>query len=67
VGWGTVVLRRIESMSQQEQRVLHGWFKPERGGVQVVSLASPRLFELVSTGAFQKALFYRLNVIMLMT
>jgi transcriptional regulator with PAS, ATPase and Fis domain len=32
-----------------------------------VSLASPRLFALVSADAFDKALFYRLNVIMVTT
>jgi hypothetical protein len=67
VGRGVVVLRRIESLRPDQQRMLHEWFRRERRGVQIVSLASPRLFELVSTDAFHKALFYRLNVIMLMT
>ena len=67
VGSGAVVLRRIESLRPHQQRMLHEWVRRERRGIQVVSLASPRLFELVSTEAFHKALFYRLNVIMLMT
>ena len=67
IGGGAVVLRHIESLSPHQQRKLHEWFRQERRGIQIVSLANPRLFELVSTDAFQKALFYRLNVVMLMT
>jgi hypothetical protein len=64
---GTFVLRRIEWLSLHRQRVLHDWLSRECGRIQVVSLASPRLFQLVSTGAFHEALFYRLNVVMLTT
>ena len=67
VGRGAVVLRHIESLRPHEQRILHEWFRRAGGRIQVVSLASPGLFELVSTAAFHKGLFYRLNVIMLMT
>lgn len=64
---GTYVLRRIESLTVDRQRTLYEWFNRVCGHIQVVSLASPRLFQLVSTGAFHEALFYRLNIVMLMT
>ena len=64
---GTVVLRYIELLSLNRQRILHDWLNCECGRIQIVSLASPRLFQLVATGAFGEALFYRLNVVMLMT
>lgn len=64
---GTCVLRRIESLNLSEQRILHDWFSRACGRSQIVSLASPRLFGLVSAGRFDKALFYRLNVIMMTT
>ena len=67
VGEGTCVMRRIEMLSPQRQRSLHEWFDRAGGRIQVVSLASPRLFQLVSAGAFHEALFYRLNIVMLMT
>ena len=64
---GTFVLRCVESLSLDKQLILHEWFTREGGRIQVVSLATPRLFQLVTTGAFHEGLFYRLNVIMLMT
>lgn len=64
---GTFVLRHIELLSPHGQRILHEWLHRECGRIQVVSLASPRLFQEVSSGAFHDALFYRLNVVMLMT
>ena len=64
---GTYVLRRIELLTRHRQRTLHEWFNRICGRIQVVSLASPRLLQLVSTGAFHEALFYRLNIVMLMT
>ena len=64
---GTCVLRRLELLSLSKQRVLHDWFSRASGRIQIVSLASPRLFELVSADRFDKALFYRLNVIMMTT
>jgi Sigma-54 interaction domain len=67
VGGGTFVLRGIELLSLPRQRILHEWFTRACGRIQVVSLASPQLFQLVSTGAFHEGLFYRLNVVMLMT
>jgi Sigma-54 interaction domain len=67
VGGGTFVLRGIELLSLQRQRILHDWFTRACGRIQVVSLASPQLFQLVSAGAFHEGLFYRLNVVMLMT
>ena len=67
VGGGTIVLRDIELLSLQRQRTLYEWFTRAHGRMQVVSLASPQLFKLLSAGAFHEGLFYRLNVVMLMT
>lgn len=60
----TAVLRDVDTLTRQEQRMLLDWFAASNGHrVQLISTASVPLLPLVKTGAFSDALYYRLNTV----
>jgi hypothetical protein len=60
---GTVVICDVDTLTRREQRALYDWIAGN-GRTQVVSTASKCLQPLLETGAFDKGLYYRLNVVM---
>jgi transcriptional regulator of acetoin/glycerol metabolism len=63
-GEGTLLLTDIAAMSRQQQIALFDWTTTARD-VQIVSLTSTPLRQLVESGDFLEALFYRLNLVCL--
>jgi len=59
----TLLLRRVEALALQI--VLYDWLTASRGRVQVFSLASAPLEELVEAGLFLESLFHRLTTVRL--
>jgi transcriptional regulator of aromatic amino acid metabolism len=62
---GTLILTRVEDMSMDQQIALFDWMTTAHATVQVVSVATGRIDQLVRDGRFLEGLFYRLNVIRL--
>ena len=60
---GIVVLRDVEALKPQEQLGLLNWVDSARQRRQVISTASAPLLPLVEAGAFDAALYYRLNTV----
>ena len=60
---GTVVLRDVDALKQEEQRRLLDWVDSANNRSQVVSTASAPLLPLVEARAFDAALYYRLNTV----
>jgi Sigma-54 interaction domain len=60
---GTVVLRDVDALNQEEQLRLLNWLDSASNGSQVVSTASAPLLRLVEARAFDAALYYRLNTV----
>ena len=61
---GTLLVDDVGRLNPEQQMKLLAWLDESRG-VQVVSTTERRLYDLVETGAFLDALYYRLNVITL--
>ena len=59
----TLLLTRIEEMSPDQQIALHDWMTVARPRIQVVSVATTRIDQLVKNGRFLEDLFYRLNIV----
>jgi hypothetical protein len=59
---GSMVLRDVDFLTPTEQRRLFEWLD-STSGTQVVSTASAPLLPLVEAGAFDDALYYRLNTV----
>jgi len=59
----TLLLTRIEEMSLDQQIGLYDWMTAARPPVQVVSVATTRVDQLVRSGRFLEGLFYRLNMV----
>ena len=49
-------------LTPQQQAELHDWLARCRPAGQVVAVTAARLYDLVETGRFDRALFYRLNI-----
>ena len=60
---GTLFLTRIEEMTVDQQIALFDWLTVVHSKVQVVSVATTRIDQLVKDGGFLEGLFYRLNVV----
>ena len=60
---GTVLLRDVDALRQEEQRRLLEWVDSPGNWSQVISTASAPLLGLVEDRAFDAALYYRLNTV----
>ncbi len=60
---GTLILFEVASLDLRQQARLLRWLNDRQGAVQVASTSSQPLFPLVERGAFDAALYYRLNVV----
>jgi hypothetical protein len=60
----TAVVYDVDTLTGDEQRALNEWMT-ETNGARVVSTASESLLPMVNAGAFNDALYYRLNVVMI--
>jgi sigma-54-interacting transcriptional regulator len=61
----TLILRDVAGLSTDDQRELLVWLNGTGVRTQVVSTAERTLFERVTRGLFDEALYYRLNVMLL--
>jgi hypothetical protein len=61
----TLVLHEVGTLAHEEQDALLQWMGGAGRGVQVLSLASSRVFPLVEQGAFLETLYYRLNCVLI--
>ena len=59
----TVVVRDVDALTVDEQRMLLAWLDAVESRTQVVSTASAPVLPLVEAGAFNDALYYRLNTV----
>lgn len=59
----TVVVRDVDALTVDEQRTLLAWLDAGESRTQVVSTASAPVLPLVEAGAFNDALYYRLNTV----
>jgi hypothetical protein len=59
----TVVVRDVDALTVDEQRSLLEWMDSSQSRTQVVSTASAPVLPLVESGAFNDALYYRLNTV----
>ena len=62
-GPGTVVVRDVDALTTGQQQMLLEWLELAQNHTQVVSTSSVPLLPMVETGAFNDALYYRLNTI----
>ena len=60
----TIVIYDVDTLTRHEQRALSHWIAA-KGRTQVVSTASKSLRPMLQAGAFNEALYYRLNVVTL--
>lgn len=60
---GTLLLREAASLTLSQQVVLYDWLTAANGAVQVISLTTAVLEQLVENGEFLEGLLYRLNVV----
>jgi hypothetical protein len=60
---GPVVLRDVDFLTHEEQRRVFDWLDSRTDRLQVVSTASAPLRPLIEAGAFNDALYYRLNTV----
>ena len=64
-GSGTVVLYNVEALSSAEQQTLVEWLRRPNRLAHVVATSSVSLFTLVEQGAFDRVLYYTLNIVFL--
>ena len=60
---GTLILRDVERISVSDQSKLMAWLGHANGRAQVVSTSARAVWQNVESGAFLRALYYRLNVV----
>ena len=60
---GVMLLRDVDFLTPQEQRRLLEWLDAPGNRIQVVSTAATHPLLLVAAGAFNEALYYRLNTV----
>lgn len=60
---GTIVVYNVDSLTPEEQCALNQWVCAGNGRTRVVSTAGASLLPMVEAGAFDDALYYRLNVV----
>jgi hypothetical protein len=61
----SLILRDLETLDGNAQRELLQWLDGAGRHTRVVSLTSPHLYSLVTTGRFLDTLYYRLNTVRL--
>lgn len=62
---GSAILEDIALYTLEQQRELFSWLEAGGSAVRLISTSSERLFDLVESGQFLEALYYRLNVILI--
>jgi DNA-binding NtrC family response regulator len=62
---GTLLIEAPESLSLAQQVALYDWMTPASPGLQIISLTSARLDDLLARGEFLECLYHRLNVVRL--
>jgi hypothetical protein len=62
---GTLILRDVGALRADDQNRLLRWLEASNQLPQIVSMSATPLFSLVARGAFDEALYYRLNVMLL--
>jgi hypothetical protein len=62
---GSVILENVARYTVDQQRELLSWLEASGSAVRLISTSSERLFDLVESGHFIEALYYRLNVILI--
>ena len=64
-GTAALILRDAAGLSRYDQQQLLEWIGDGGSRTQIVSTAAGPLFDLVTRGLFDAALYYRLNVLLL--
>jgi hypothetical protein len=64
---GTLVLGNVDRLTVGQQITLFDWLSRKGNRVQVVSVTSTKMTELVAEGRFLEGLFYRLNTVVIQT
>ncbi len=60
----TLILTNIETLDREGQRVLRRWARDDvRRSIQIVATTTKWIYGLVTSGQFDRDLFYRLNTI----
>jgi Sigma-54 interaction domain len=59
----TFILHEVNQLSAEGQRELLSWLDQASGRIRVISTAEQPLLPMVKSGAFDEALYYRLNII----
>ena len=62
---GTMILQEIGDLAKEDQKLLITWLERSAGGTQVISTASGPLVDMIDSGSFNDALYYRLNTVLL--
>ena len=63
---GTLVIRDAHQLVEQDQQRLLEWWDPCAPHTRIIACASPQLFALVESGAFNRCLFDRFREVQLM-
>jgi sigma-54-interacting transcriptional regulator len=61
----TLILKNVAGLSATDQTRLLAWIRRDGSATQIISTSERPLFTAVTRGMFEKALYYRLNVILL--
>ena len=62
---GALILEDVATLTANEQRSLIEWMDGRKSGMQIISTATDPLFALVVRDLFDRALYYRLNIVLL--
>jgi hypothetical protein len=62
---GTLILQGADTLSARDQQQLLDWLEGDARATRILSTTRRPLFPLVESGTFLEALYYRLNVILL--
>jgi hypothetical protein len=60
---GTLIVRDVWHLAEEDQRRLHAWLDRMGQAVQVVATSRGPVYHRVATGAFLSSLYYRLNTL----
>lgn len=61
----TLILKNVAGLSAANQTRLLAWIGGDGSGTQIISTSEHPLFTAVTRGVFERALYYRLNVMLL--
>jgi hypothetical protein len=62
---GTLILQGADALTASDQRELFEWLEGDARATRILTTARRPLFPLVEGGSFLEALYYRLNVVLL--